>query len=417
MKRISTISLLAVVFTALTYFNASAQIAGWFFKDKDGDGKYTINTTGDETTRDASLISTQLANTPTLSRGSGMTKTSANVRTFNAIVNLTPANTALTLTEAVDGNAYYEFTLIPATGQVVNIGKIQFRFRRGGTTSPDKVQFKYYVGAIANTPDKNDFVNLGATVTSTNTITDGVNQEITGIDAITALQNVGSTQKIVIRAYWYGSTNNTTSAIAFGKSVNNSGTVAEYGALSVYDTTTLPVNLTSFTAKPSKNTVQLNWATASEQNNSHFEILRSASGQPNEVIGKVNGNGTTTAANNYHFTDYSPLASAYYQLRQVDNNGDAHLSDIAFVNVDLNVATFSASAVNGKFTAGYQSSTIQQANLVIVDLNGKKITEQQIFLTKGNNQISLPFVANKGVYIARLVAQGKKLSQTKFICQ
>ncbi len=419
MKRISTISLLAIAFTILIFSNVNAQIAGWFFKDKDGSGNYTINTNGNEETRAADLIGANLASAPVLSRGAGIIPTTNNTRTFNGAVNVAPANTTtgLTLNEAVSNNVYYEFTLLPAAGKVISISKIQFRFRRGAAASSDKVQFKYYIGAPASTPSNNDFIELGSPITSTSTVTDGVVQELTGINIVGDLQNVASDKKIVIRAYWYGSTASG-AAIAFGKSVNNTSTVAEYSALSIFDVnSTLPVQLTSFTAKPSKNVVQLNWTTASEQNNSHFEILRSANGQPNVVIGRVGGNGTTSTAKQYHFTDYSPLASAYYQLRQVDYNGDSQKSEVVFVSTNLNQNTLVAGAGNGKLVANYQSNVTTSANFSVVDLNGKIIVKKSVLLEKGANQIEVPLSLNKGLYLARLTEINGKTQSTKFIYQ
>ncbi|GAB1464430.1 T9SS type A sorting domain-containing protein [Pedobacter sp.] len=417
MKRISTISILAIAISILVSSSANAQIAGWFFKDKDGSGNYTINTTGNEVTRAANLVGANLASAPVLSRGAGIILASNNTRTFNGAVNVTPANTTtgLTLSEAVSDNVYYEFTLFPAAWQVVSVGKIAFRFRKGSVASSDKVQFKYYVGALASNPANGDFIDLGATITSTSTATDGIPQEITGINAISDLQNVASDKKIIIRAYWYGNTASG-AVVAFGKSVNNSGTVAEYSALSVFDTNTvLPVKLTFFTAKPSSNKVQLSWATASEHNNSHFEILRSANGEPNTVIGKVNGNGTTTAANQYRFTDYSPLANAYYQLRQVDHDGASQKSDIVVVSVNLNQKTLVAGAANGKIKASYQSESAAPAHFSVVDLNGRVIVNQSVFITKGANHLEIPVTLNSGLYLAKLTESDGKTQSAKFI--
>ncbi len=69
----------------------------------------------------------------------------------------------------------------------------------------------------------------------------------------------------------------------------------------------LPVELSSFTSLVQNTNVLLKWTTASETNNSGFEIERSeVKGQTSDDwsnIGFVNGNGTTNTPVNYEFTD------------------------------------------------------------------------------------------------------------------
>jgi hypothetical protein len=79
----------------------------------------------------------------------------------------------------------------------------------------------------------------------------------------------------------------------------------------------VPVELTSFSAAVVNNSVILKWQTATEVNNSGFEILRD-----NESAGFVPGNGTTTEPFDYVFTDnnLSPGVKRY-TLIQIDHDG------------------------------------------------------------------------------------------------
>jgi len=71
----------------------------------------------------------------------------------------------------------------------------------------------------------------------------------------------------------------------------------------------LPVELTEFTATERSGNVELNWTTASEENNSGFEIemstVKSRAGEDLESpwtnLGFVDGRGTTTQEGNYTF--------------------------------------------------------------------------------------------------------------------
>ena len=95
----------------------------------------------------------------------------------------------------------------------------------------------------------------------------------------------------------------------------------------------LPVTWSSFTSETINNTIQLKWSTASELNNSHFEIERATADGQFYTIGTLSGNGTTQAISNYLFTDTDPLSAvAYYRIKQTDFNGDFDYSTTIKVN-------------------------------------------------------------------------------------
>ena len=94
----------------------------------------------------------------------------------------------------------------------------------------------------------------------------------------------------------------------------------------------LPVQLISFTAHNENNKNILNWNTASEINNDHFEVERSTDGKIWNAIGDVQGHGTTNIEESYSFIDASANTLSgnvvYYRLKQVDYNGKFEYSDI-----------------------------------------------------------------------------------------
>lgn len=103
-----------------------------------------------------------------------------------------------------------------------------------------------------------------------------------------------------------------------------------------YDLAIVPVELTSFTVNNSNGNVLLNWTTATEVNNSGFEIQRSADQSDFEVIGFVQGNGTTAEPKAYSFTDNTVISGTYYyRLKQIDFNGAFEYSNIVEVQVGV----------------------------------------------------------------------------------
>ena len=108
--------------------------------------------------------------------------------------------------------------------------------------------------------------------------------------------------------------------------------------IAVTDLSMLPVELTSFTATAKAGKVNLIWNTATEINNSGFEIERSFDGNSFVTVGFVKGNGTTTQPKSYSYTDAIELQgieNIYYRLKQVDYNGAINYSDVVSVLFDI----------------------------------------------------------------------------------
>jgi hypothetical protein len=80
--------------------------------------------------------------------------------------------------------------------------------------------------------------------------------------------------------------------------------------------------------------VRLEWETVSEINNERFEIQRSSDGKNFDIIGVVDGHGTTNESLKYKFDDRFPLFGFnYYRFRQVDYDGKWEYSNMAVVKL------------------------------------------------------------------------------------
>ena len=100
----------------------------------------------------------------------------------------------------------------------------------------------------------------------------------------------------------------------------------------------LPVDLMHFDVHAmNSHEASLHWATASEINNSHFDVERSYDGRTFEVVGEVAGNGNSQHLIEYSYSDeiISPLENTvFYRLKQVDFDGAYEYSDIRVVRFD-----------------------------------------------------------------------------------
>jgi hypothetical protein len=102
----------------------------------------------------------------------------------------------------------------------------------------------------------------------------------------------------------------------------------------------LPVEMLALDAQFIKEsrTSMINWATAKEANNSHFEIERSLNGINNfELIGQVEGMGWKDTITEYSFEDTElPLreSTAYYRIKQLDFNHSSSYSKVLSLQIE-----------------------------------------------------------------------------------
>jgi hypothetical protein len=125
--------------------------------------------------------------------------------------------------------------------------------------------------------------------------------------------------------------------------VANPSTFSQLRMLIDFDNA-VPVELISFTATvlQNENEVELNWSTATETNNSGFQILRCTQNDSKwKNIGFVSGFGTTTEPKSYSFVDEDVTIGTYkYRLKQIDFHGSFEFSNEIEVEVDFTPKEF-----------------------------------------------------------------------------
>lgn len=100
--------------------------------------------------------------------------------------------------------------------------------------------------------------------------------------------------------------------------------------------TPLPIELVNFNAlfNSAKKMVDLDWVTASENNNDFFTIQRSSDGIVFQDLNNVDGAGNSTSIIHYADFDAQPLSGiSYYRLKQTDFDGNHTFSNIVPVNI------------------------------------------------------------------------------------
>ncbi len=146
----------------------------------------------------------------------------------------------------------------------------------------------------------------------------------------------------------------------------------------------VPVELISFNAAALGNMAVLTWQTATEVNNSGFEIHRSRLDIPTgeksrwDKIAFVEGYGTSTEPHNYKFIDRTGLSGKFsYMLVQVDYDGTRTGSDPTEVSIDLpkdfTLAQNYPNPFNPETTIGYTIPEKSLVTLAVFDQLGKRI--------------------------------------------
>ena len=176
----------------------------------------------------------------------------------------------------------------------------------------------------------------------------------------------------------------------------------------------IPVELTSFVANIADGTINLNWITATELNNSGFEIermsiLNSQVSNSWEKIGFVTGNGTSTEVSTYFFVDNQPTqGKSYYKLKQIDFDGSFEYSNTIEVDfslpIDFSLEQNYPNPFNPNTKISWQSPVSSHQTLKVYNILGKEVaTLVDEVKPAGNHEIDFnSALLSSGVYFYKL---------------
>mgnify|MGYP003574929763 CR=1 FL=1 len=363
---------------------------------------------GSETAIDANVKNTGLE-TSSLVRGAGLrSKNNSNVDitypgSFVAGATVATAVAATTdIADAITNNLYFGFQVKPSANYKASLSTLRSKIRASGGGAKTWL-WRYSI-------DGTNFNDLGTVYYNAGTAVAGVNMPDVDLSGIAALQNLTPSTMVYFRLYVQGS-NATTGSTGLGiSSDENTYAISLNGTVE----STLPVKLTKFTGENNGRHVRLNWATASERQNAYFEVLRIQKDKTPINLGKVLGSGNSEVTKNYSFIDYNPQSGTnYYQLRQVDQNGDFELSEIIPVKVSLSSSELLTFFKNDLLNLSFETENAGVVDLKLVDISGRVVYKATIRSQAGKNDIQVPAEVNKGVYVVSL--SGDKISISKKI--
>lgn len=185
----------------------------------------------------------------------------------------------------------------------------------------------------------------------------------------------------------------------------------------------LPVELVEFVARQEeRGEVLVSWTTASEINNDYFEVQKSYNGLLYEVVGKVEGNGTTEGLTTYQWVDKDPYRGPnYYRLKQVDFDGTKTSYGPVFIEIQNPFSDFSVQAYPNptdqeNISVRIESDGDTPIKIEITDSYGKEIFSETILPGDLNALYKIEMEENlrQGVYMIN-IEQGGRTAQTRLM--
>ncbi len=182
----------------------------------------------------------------------------------------------------------------------------------------------------------------------------------------------------------------------------------------------LPIELAYFTANVTGKEVLLSWATATETNNSFFNIERGTDGISYESIQQINGAGNSTSFLTYGVTDKNPIeGTSYYRLKQTDFDGKYSYSNVEVINYTSSLAnkilinSIGPNPFKDNFTIHFATEAEQDVEFQLLSSTGQMLENKKIRTHDGMNQYEYTNGQNleNGVYFIQLICQDQKLSR------
>ncbi|TXF88506.1 T9SS type A sorting domain-containing protein [Neolewinella aurantiaca] len=189
---------------------------------------------------------------------------------------------------------------------------------------------------------------------------------------------------------------------------------ASGGEFTVSASTALPVDLISFNGQAMEKANKLTWSTAREEAADRYVVERSSNANNDwAAIGEVLAAGDSETELFYELMDESPLANAYYRLRMVDLDGTFTFSNIVELTNntlgDTGLSVFPVPALS-EVTVGFEAQAAGKAMIVLTDLTGRTISEQEVNVAAGYNAETVNLQPRaSGVFLVRVSVDGRQM--------
>ena len=164
----------------------------------------------------------------------------------------------------------------------------------------------------------------------------------------------------------------------------------------------LPIELISFDAFVNEDNVTLKWVTASENNNSFFEIERSFDGIRFDFVGALESQGNSNTNQYYSLVDENKVVGEiYYRLKQIDLDGTYTYSDIVAIHNDSEniIATVIPNPITDRAIVKFGNELPERTKLQLLSATGQVL--QTLYITGSSQEINMQKL-ERGIYFLRI---------------
>lgn len=177
---------------------------------------------------------------------------------------------------------------------------------------------------------------------------------------------------------------------------------------------TAPIKLILFIAeRTGENEARLQWTTSSEIDFDYYSVEKSEDGLNFSEIGKIAGKGGANTLTSYEFQDSHYNRSCYYRLKSIDLDGKYEYSGILSIQRTDNDQCWIVSTEEELIVKASASESANW-NIVGYTLLGQEIFNQNVLLSKGENNVPLKNI-DKSPKIIRVINQDGKVIYSEVI--
>ncbi|PZF72465.1 hypothetical protein [Taibaiella soli] len=372
------------------------------------------------------INSTGAFNNLTLNKPTGLTTISGNVTVNGALaftsgkISIGANNLTMGTAGTISGSSANNYVIAIGAGSLV-----QQVVASGSKTYPVGTLTAYIPATVAfsaaSTTDNISLRVLTALyrngVNGTQVTAGGVNATwmitegtVGGSDATVTLQWPGSLElpsfnrnacrlAHFVGAWDYGTANLSASG-SDPYTISRSG-INSFSPFAVGTNQVLPVTWMDISGKREGQNNRIDWSTAEEKNNDHFEVEFSTDGKSFAKVGTVLSDPLKVTIHNYSFLHENvqqPIA--YYRIKQVDIDGSFDYSKVIRINANsLSNAEINLQQTSDGAMVSFTSNDGAPVDIAITDMAGRIICKQHIATVKGSNDAQINFSAVPGTYV------------------
>jgi hypothetical protein len=171
-----------------------------------------------------------------------------------------------------------------------------------------------------------------------------------------------------------GSSSSSSTAYYTFQDINTAGGIGGSGPV--------PVTWLNYEAVQMTSGVQINWSTATEINNSHFEIEYSTDGENWIFVDLVQSkaeNGRSESILEYSYDHIAELSgTVYYRIKQVDYDNDFEYTEVMALKLTEKPKVVIATQGEGKISLNVESKTASVTTVRVFDLSGNLVNELEL---------------------------------------